>query len=542
MQLGTQADTSNLGRDQIPNRGIYSGAVHSLSCCNSPFITYWPTIALDLATLCVPDAAYNRRGTKNNCLPGTREAVITKIMKWIDDGNHSICWLSGPAGFGKSAITQTVAERCATDGTLAGSFFFLRGAGSRSEFTRFITTLAYQLTLSVPATKPAIQSALQNDPFIPYQSIEDQFRKLIIGPILALEEPICHMVVVVDALDECSDTKSIVEFIDVLARVISDRRLPLRFLLTSRGEDHIRQQFRVDATFAAAFFLALENFDAHIDIHSFLESRFSTIYAQNPRLMHDVPQPWPSTNDLRTLVQKSSGLFIFASTLVDFVTDGKGAPPQQKLKDVLMSHAGLDPLYTQVLSAAPGVDGFRRVLAAIILLHERLSITSLACLLRLGAENIVHVLLGIQSIIKVPEDNDKPILLNHASLGDFLIEKERSKGHFIDPSTSHASIVLDCLKLMTNGFRQDVFPTELAQLYACHYWCFHLDAAIIKGGAVIPGSELVSSLKDFFTSESCEVWVNILILDLITRDVLGILKDVILRLNVSPVLDHLLSY
>jgi hypothetical protein len=416
----------------------------------------------------------------------------------------------------------------------------MRDAGSRSEFTRFITTLAFQLTLSVPATKPMIQSALQIDPSIPSQSIENQFEKLIIAPVMALDERIWRMVIVVDALDECRDTKSIGKFIDILARVLSDRQFPIQFLLTSRGEDHIRQEFCIGAAHAATYFLALENFDAHIDIRSFLEYRFSSIYARNPRLMRDVPQPWPSVNDLRALVEKSSGLFIFASTLVDFVIDGKGTP-QQKLTDVLMSHAGLDPLYAQVLSAAPGVDCFHRVLAAIILLRQRLSITSLACLLQLGAENIVHALLGIQSIIKVPENNDKPVLLNHASLGDFLKTKERSKSHFIDPPASHASITFDCLKLMTSCLRQDVFPTDPVQLYACHNWCFHLDAVIIKGRAVIPGSELVGSLKDFFMSESREVWVNILIRDDIFQGVLGILKDVILRLNVSHVLDHLLS-
>jgi len=89
--------------------------------------------------------------------------------------------------------------------------------------------------------------------------------------------------------------------------------------------------------------------------------------------------------------------------------------------------------------------------------------------------------------------------------------------------------------------RRDIFPTEPAQLYACCNWCFHLDAAIIKGGTVIPSSEFVGSLKDFFTSQSCEIWVNILIRDYIAEDVLGTLKDVILRLNVSPVLDNLLS-
>jgi len=112
---------------------------------------------VDLAVLCVPDAAYNGFESRNKCLEGTRQAIITKIAEWMnDDSDHPICWLSGPAGFGKSAIAQTIAERCAIDGTLAGSFFFLRDAGRRSEFIHFITTLAFQLTLSIPATKAII--------------------------------------------------------------------------------------------------------------------------------------------------------------------------------------------------------------------------------------------------------------------------------------------------------------------------------------------------------------------------------------------------
>lgn len=452
-------------------------------------------------------------------------------MEWIDDcGDHPICWLSGPAGFGKSAIAQTIAERCASDGALACSFFFLRGAGSRSEFTRFITTLAYQLTLSVPATKATIQSALRDDPSIPYQSLEHQLRKLIITPVLALHEPIRPMVAVFDALDECNDTKSIAEFIGILARVLSDHQLPLQFLITSRGEDHIRQQFRVGAAHSATYCLALETFDAHMDIGSFLESRFSTIYNQNPRLMQDIPQPWPSAKAIDALVKKSSGLFIFASTLVDFVTDGKGAP-QQKLNDVLLSHAGLDPLYAQVLSAAPSVGCFRQVLAAIILLRERLSITSLACLLQLEPVEMVQALLRIQSIIRVPEDNDQPVLPNHASLGDFLTDQQRARGFFIDPPTLHTSLAVNCLKLMTRDLRQDVFPTEAAQNYACKSWYFHLDV-----GA--PSSELASSLEDFVKSQSCEAWVNVVINKMINRHVVVILKFVISRLNASLILLH----
>ena len=36
--------------------------------------------------------------------------VINKIQQLIDEGDAHICWLKGPAGTGKSAISQTVTE------------------------------------------------------------------------------------------------------------------------------------------------------------------------------------------------------------------------------------------------------------------------------------------------------------------------------------------------------------------------------------------------------------------------------------------------
>jgi adenylylsulfate kinase-like enzyme len=46
------------------------------------------------------------------CLPCTREGVINDVKQLIDSdtGDVRICWLKGPAGSGKSAISQTIAE------------------------------------------------------------------------------------------------------------------------------------------------------------------------------------------------------------------------------------------------------------------------------------------------------------------------------------------------------------------------------------------------------------------------------------------------
>ena len=73
-------------------------------------------------------AAYNvaERYDPSQCRPYTRVAVLSKIMDWIEARHNRrlrFMWLTGPAGTGKSAIVQTIAETCYEAGLLAASFF-----------------------------------------------------------------------------------------------------------------------------------------------------------------------------------------------------------------------------------------------------------------------------------------------------------------------------------------------------------------------------------------------------------------------------------
>ena len=59
-------------------------------------------------------------------------------MRWIEDDNPdgSVFWIYGPAGAGKSAIAQTLAELIqASGGSYGGSFFFSRGKVGREPTT-----------------------------------------------------------------------------------------------------------------------------------------------------------------------------------------------------------------------------------------------------------------------------------------------------------------------------------------------------------------------------------------------------------------------
>jgi DNA replication protein DnaC len=66
-----------------------------------------------------PGASHNsaERFDPPKCHPKTREAVLKDIMDWIQglgevERRHYFMWLYGPAGAGKSAIAQTIAELC----------------------------------------------------------------------------------------------------------------------------------------------------------------------------------------------------------------------------------------------------------------------------------------------------------------------------------------------------------------------------------------------------------------------------------------------
>ena len=73
-----------------------------------------------------PGAFHNsdERYDPPKCHPHTREAILKKITDWVKDANKValILWLYGPAGTGKSAIAQTIAELLEKEGLLAAAF------------------------------------------------------------------------------------------------------------------------------------------------------------------------------------------------------------------------------------------------------------------------------------------------------------------------------------------------------------------------------------------------------------------------------------
>jgi hypothetical protein len=160
--------------------------------------------------------------------------------------------------------------------------------------------------------------------------------------------PISITLVIVDGLDECHDQATQQFILRLLCETITVHKLPLRFLIGSRPESHIREIFDQESLYAVTRRVVLdETFKPGRDIQVFLQDGFAKMSAKNPILSH-IKQPWPEKGIIDLLVQRSSGQSIYAATVLKFVGADFCSPTKQLalvLKPDPTAFSDLDQLY-----------------------------------------------------------------------------------------------------------------------------------------------------------------------------------------------------
>ena len=311
-----------------------------------------------------------------NCHPDTRKAVRKIILDWIHRESWASLsfWLYGPAGAGKTAILQAIAELLCDPSesyqNFGASFFFSRGKKGRDEGHFLFPTIAYQLALKVPGLRRHVNDIMEKNPTLHTKSMAAQLQHLIVDAFDCLSPPPqCSYLVIIDGLDECQDKATQQLILQLLCKAITIHKLPLRFLIGSRPESHIRDIFDQESLYKVTRRVVLdEMFDPGRDIQVFLQDGFAKICAKNSILSH-VEQPWPEEGVIDLLVQRSSGQFIYAATVLKFVGADFLSPTQQLalvLKPDPTAFSDLDQLYTQILSVYPSAVNIVQVLGFII--------------------------------------------------------------------------------------------------------------------------------------------------------------------------------
>ncbi|KAF9553243.1 hypothetical protein CPC08DRAFT_601109, partial [Agrocybe pediades] len=263
------------------------------------------------------------------CHPNTRVAIIQSIIDWAkgvadeEINQKSMIWLNGGAGAGKSAIARSVAERCSEQGLLLGSFFFAADDETRNHIRGLVATLCYQMCKIVPGFRQMITPLIANDPLIFKSSISTQLTTLVINPLSSImsakhsETTNIPRLIIIDGLDECSATIDQKNLLLALQEATRFTTL-IRFLVCSRPEKHINAAFGLPQMAHIFYKIFLgDDYDANEDIRLYLEDKFKEI-KEGHLYKHTLPAAWPTYEMIDDLVEKSSGQFIYASTVIRY--------------------------------------------------------------------------------------------------------------------------------------------------------------------------------------------------------------------------------
>ncbi|KAJ7442785.1 hypothetical protein B0H11DRAFT_1748847 [Mycena galericulata] len=253
------------------------------------------------------------------CHPGTRTTMLEELRSWSTDTStqSSVLWLHGSAGIGKSAIAQMFAGDCERQGPLGASFFIRRGHPRRGRWNGLITSIAYQLAHAVSGFLLPLQQAVEHDKLVIGRALSVQFQRLLVEPIRQISSLPSMPIVVVDGLDECEDHKTQQQILRSFIDAIRNGQFPICLLITSRPEPHIREVLETQETFSICRHRVLSaDTSAYEDIRTYFRTEFARIHSEYTAREIELGDPWPASDALDHLVAKSSGIFVYTTTII----------------------------------------------------------------------------------------------------------------------------------------------------------------------------------------------------------------------------------
>ncbi|KAF5319035.1 hypothetical protein D9611_012653 [Ephemerocybe angulata] len=312
-----------------------------------------------------PNALLNSdaRHDPPRCDEDTRTEVTNEILAWVQDRTapQRLLCMTGAAGAGKSALQQTIAERCTRLGIMASCFFFSATDGTRHNITKLVPTIAYQLGLKNLALRRSIAAVVEDDPLIFWQNLRAQLERLIVGPVSQLppsDFASFPYALFIDGLDECLDERRQRELLVAIQASLLNDRTPFRIFIASRPELPIFEALRPGGhLYKVAYHLRLsDDYDATGDIRRTLQRRLTEL-GERRGLSPD----WFSEAEIEVIVAAASGQYVYATTAIRYLSDSRGSPVD-RLRHILSwvpgnqkgkgTLASLDLLYTNILTRA----------------------------------------------------------------------------------------------------------------------------------------------------------------------------------------------
>ncbi|KAG8729704.1 hypothetical protein FRC11_008171 [Ceratobasidium sp. 423] len=473
------------------------------------------------------DSRYADKIERGPCLENTRVTVLDGIRSWMYNLSETkVYWINGMAGTGKTTIAYSVCEELARNKRLGASFFVSRASSQCRDVSRILPTIAYQLGRVSYLYRCALCRMLNGEPNVAQRKLSVQFEYLIRSPLLEVADKIPRgLVVVIDALDECSDPRTTELIVNMLLRHAPE--LPVRFFLTSRPEPSIIDTILSNDGESRSV-LHLHNVEEQLvkaDIKTYLNMSLARLK--------------PTGDQIEWLAEQAGVLFIYAATLVRYVlATGFGRNSRSRLEAILAPNTerasrkdrAIDRLYRVILEGA--LEGeereeheqevLKQVLWTVVCVREPVTKQTLAMLLQVDSDQVAEALYLVQSVIHVSEATGIVSTL-HASFPEFMLHSSRSGPLGCNKEGYNQYLATRCFSIMEEqlrfnicrlkssydydkdipGIDAQVDATILPELfYACRFWAEHLARATFC-------NELIKKL-DLFLDAQLLFWMEVL--------------------------------
>ncbi|KAF8703122.1 WD40 repeat-like protein, partial [Rhizoctonia solani] len=380
---------------------------------------------------------------RRSCTKQTRTQILLELNQWsADRQTPNIYWMSGMAGTGKTTIAYTFAESLKARGLLGASFFCTQASSECQDVGRIMPTIAYQLARYSMSFQSAVVKALESNPDIGTWAITEQCKRLIKEPLSRVKDDIPDgLVVVIDALDECSNANGVKTILDVLFRTAPN--FPLKFFVTSRPEPDIRHRIEAQPDRARSI-CTLHDIEALLvqaDIELYLWDELADTTVSEPNMIH--------------LARLSGKLFIYAATSIRSSTGS------------VLQHVGINLLYTTILDAATAEfeedpeeqDQMCQMLWTAVCTREPVNVDTLAALTGIKPSKANILLQSLYLVLHVSQTTNMITTL-HASFPDFMFNEARSKGFYCNEAKHSQLLAQECFKVMEAQLRFNICSLE----------------------------------------------------------------------------------
>ncbi|PVF92910.1 hypothetical protein CPB86DRAFT_145103 [Serendipita vermifera] len=510
-----------------------------------------------------PDPVYNFN--KFRRLEGTCEWIFEaqKYQSWIDRTGSRDLWVVGIPGAGKSVLATHIIDKLRErDDSLTLYFLFRDGDSQTVSPLEMVARIIAQLIDSdidkerlMRVLKLRVQSSLH---FTNKATESREFEKLCAALIEMLRGFPMPVIIVLDALDECSDPSSVPRHLlepannpSSIAHMMlmpdTGEKIQVQFLLTGRPNVH--------DIFAPLRYVSTLDMDVNEDIRKFINEKV----ADNEGLRRHESQI------VATIYENTQGMFRYAALVLEELNEPSPEPISERLKTM---PKGITGMYELILSRL-GSKGStwehkmrQKLLLWVTLAQRSIKVPEMQYAFatiegRKSFDPDVVVLPSAKqmlsscgSLLEVSKEDE--LRFTHRTVKEFLLQpleklsedarkNENITSCMVDEAEGHASMAITCVtQLFSKGIKQlaSIISTEpwndeefaaemkmqfdqkgllpLAQSpfnYAVSYWLKHA-MDVPHGIQSTPRSrELWELVRDFFWDQDGIIfkeWVRVL--------------------------------